>query len=427
MTAVRRRAVPSTVGSPSGGGALIGDLWPVAACTILMPIAYVLGLGAVVWLAPAVALLALAVRRRSLHVPTSALPLVTFALWIPITAIAVHGAGSFAVFVYRWLLWVAVLGAFLWLCNTSERRVPTARVIDLLASLWIVLVGFGYLAILFPYVSVASPFGRLLPGGIAGNEFVSDLTIIRFAELQRFVGGAVPRPAAPMIATNGWGSTFAILTPFFVLSWLLAASPRRRRAGWALVAVAVPPLAVSTDRGAWLSLGIGLVYVAVRLALRGSVRPLGALLACGVLAVMVVTVTPLGSVVQARLDGAGASNDTRQSLYGLAWERTQESPLVGYGEPIPNAPDPPIGTHGLVWYAMVSHGLPGLALLLVAVGTLLVATFRARSRVGLWSHTVILIGAIQLPFYGLLPQIVILGFAAGICWREDHPEVMVRG
>jgi len=104
MTAVRRPTSAAAV-RPRAGGALIGDLWPVAACTILMPIAYVLGLGAVVWLAPAVALLALAVRRRSLHVPTSALPLVAFALWIPITAVAVHGAGSLAVFVYRWLLW----------------------------------------------------------------------------------------------------------------------------------------------------------------------------------------------------------------------------------------------------------------------------------------------------------------------------------
>lgn len=409
------------------GGSRAWDLWPVAACTSLMPVAYALGLGAVVWLAPALALAGLALRRRSLHVPMSALPLVAFILWIPITAIAVHGAGSFAVFMYRWLLWVAVLGAFLWLCNTSAHRVPTGRVIDLLASLWIVLVGFGYLAMVFPQFALASPFGRLLPGAIAGNEFVTDLTIIRFAELQRFVGGAVPRPAAPMIATNGWGSTFAILTPFFALSWLLDASPGRRRVGWVLAVLAVPPLAVSTDRGAWLSLVIGLGYVAIRLAIRGSARPLGAILACGVLAVAVVAVTPLGSVVQSRLDGAGASNDTRQNLYVLAWERTQDAPLVGYGEPLPNAPDPPIGTHGLIWYGMVAHGIPGLLMILAMIGALLASTFRSRTRTALWVHAVIVICAVQLPFYGLLPQIVIVGFAAGICWREDHPELVAHG
>jgi O-antigen ligase len=194
-----------------------------------------------------------------------------------------------------------------------------------------------------------------------------------------------------------------------------------------LAVLAVPPLAVSTDRGAWLSLVIGLGYVAIRLAIRGSARPLGAILACGVLAVAVVAVTPLGSVVQSRLDGAGASNDTRQNLYVLAWERTQDAPLVGYGEPIPNAPDPPIGTHGLIWYGMVAHGIPGLLMILAMIGALLASTFRSRTRTALWVHAVIVICAVQLPFYGLLPQIVIVGFAAGICWREDHPELVAHG
>lgn len=426
MTAVRTRPAASAAAADPRGTARWA-LWPVAASTICMPVAYFLGLGAVVWLAPALALGGLVLRQRSIRVPWSALPLIGLILWIPVTVVSVGGAGSVAVFVYRWLLWVAMLGALLWMCNTSERRVPTARVVDLLASLWVVLVGFGYLALVFPYVAVASPFGRLLPGAVAGNVFVSDLTIIRFAELQRFAGGAVPRPAAPMIATNGWGSTVAILTPFFIVSFLLAGERTRRRWGWALVVAAIPPLAVSTDRGAWLSLGVGLLYVACRLALRGSARPLGAIVASVVLAVAVVVATPLGGVVQARLDGAGASNDTRASLYTLAWDRAQQQPVIGYGETIDNAPDPPIGTHGLVWYALVAHGFPGLMLLLLAVASFVAASFRARTRTALWSHAAILIFAVQLPFYGLLPQIVVIGFAAGICWREDHPGVLVDG
>jgi hypothetical protein len=111
----------------------------------------------------------------------------------------------------------------------------------------------------------------------------------------------------------------------------------------------------------------------------------------------------------------------------LAWDRTERSPLVGYGEPVANAPDPPIGTHGLVWYAMVAHGMPGLVLLLTALAALLAASARARTRTALWTHAAILIGVLQLPFYGLLPQVVVLGVAAGICWREDHPELAARG
>lgn len=422
MTVVRGRPPVSRAASRDRRA-----LWPVAACTACMPLAYLLGLGAVVWIAPAFALGVLALRRRDLRVPWSVLPIAALALWIPATSVSLSGAGSFTVFLYRWSLWIALIGAMVWLVNTPNRRVPTARVVDLLAALWIVFVAFGYLALLLPDVAVASPFGRLLPASIATNVFVSDLTIIRFAELQRFVGGVVPRPAAPMIATNGWGSTFAILTPFFVLSWLLVDDRRRRRIGWLLVVVAVPPFAVSTNRGAWLSLAVGLVYVAVRLALRGATRTLAATVACGVLAIVVVALTPLGSTVRTRLDGASASNDTRESLYVQAWDRALDSPFVGYGEPIPNPPDPPIGTHGLVWYAMVAHGFPGLGLVLGIFAALLASTFRYRTRTGLWCHAAIVICALQSPFYGLLPQIVIVGFAAGICWRDVHPEAASGG
>jgi O-antigen ligase len=427
VTALRTRAPVGAASAPDQEPARRADLWPVIACTLFMPVAYFLGVSALMWLAPIGAIALLLQRRRSIRMPWSALPLAALILWIPVTMVSVHGTGSAAVFVYRWLLWVATLAGMLWLCNTSERRVPTGRVVDLLAALWIVLVAFGYLALLFPTVDVASPFARVLPGALSSNEFVGDLTVIRFAELQQFVGGAVPRPAAPMIATNGWGSTLALLTPFFVLSWLLAVDRRRRRVGWLLAAIAIPPFAVSTNRGAWISLAVGLIYVAGRTALRGNVRPLGAIAACGVIAVAVVAVTPLDSVVQARLNGADASNQTRASLYELAWEKTQQSPFVGYGEPVANPPDPPIGTHGLVWYAMVAHGIPGFVLLAVALVALLVGSFRARTARALWIHSVVLICIVQAPFYGLLPQIVLVGLAAGLCWREDHAAVMAGG
>lgn len=427
MIAVRPGGDP--VGAEAAGipGIRRSATWPVAAFTVAMPVAYLLGLGAVVWIAPAVMLAALLLRRPSVRWPWFVLPFVALVLWIPVTALSVHGPGSLALFAYRWLLWVATVGAAVWLCNTPTRALPTARVVDLLADLWIVLVGLGYLALLLPNLAVASPFGRLLPDALATNRFVYDMTVIRFAELQRFVGGAVPRPAAPMLASNGWGSTLVILTPFFILSWLLAADRRRRRAGWLLAAAAVPPFAVSSNRGALLTLALGLAYVAARLAWRGDARLILGVAVCSALAVVMVVLTPLGGIVATRLAGSDASNTTRESLYALAWDRTERSPLMGYGEPVANDPDPPIGTHGLLWYAMVAHGIPGAVLLLGALAALLVASARARTRTALWAHTAILIGVLQAPFYGLLPQVILLGVAVGICWREEHPELAARG
>ena len=403
---------------------LVDAAWPIIPLTLGMPIAYFLGFGALVWIVPALGFVVPLIRRRPLSMPACALPLAALVLWIPVTALRLPDVSSAGVFVYRWLVWVSALTGMLWLCNTSTLKLATKRVVDMLAFLWIVLVGFGYLAMMFPTTAVPSLLQRLLPTGLSSTQFINDLTIIRFAELQTFVEGVVPRPAAPLPATNGWGSTLALLTPFFILSWLLAPSLRRRRTGWVLAAVGVVPLAVSTNRGAWLSIGLGLVYFAVRRAREGDSRPLFAVIAVGALAVSAVMFTPLSNTVGARLSETAASNSTREDVYKLAWAKSQDSPILGYGAPESADHSPPIGTHGLIWYAMFSHGFPGLALLLVALGTLLFATARARTPAALWAHICIFMAITQLPYYGLLPQFVLVGIAAGISWRENHPEVL---
>lgn len=401
---------------------LIDPAWPIIPVTLGMPIAYFLGLGALVWIVPALAFAIPLIRREKIRMPNCAIPLVALIAWIPITAIQLPDMNSLGVFGYRWLIWVSALAGMLWLCNTSTLRLASRRIVDMLAFLWIVLVGFGYLALMFPTTAVPSLLQRVLPTGLANTQFIIDLTIIRFAELQTFVSGSVPRPAAPLPATNGWGSTLAILTPFFILSWLLSPSRRRRTTGWVLVVAAVVPLAISTNRGAWLSIGLGLVYFAARQAARGDGRPLMAIVALGFVACALVVLTPLNALVTTRLSETAASNSTREDVYRLAYTKTLDSPLVGYGAPESVDHSPPIGTHGLIWYTMFSHGLPGLALLLIALAALFRATVRALTPIALWSHICIFVAITQVPYYGLLPQFVIVGLAAGLCWRENHPE-----
>jgi hypothetical protein len=421
---IERYVPPATRSDPRP---IVDAAWPLVPLTLGMPIAYFLGLGALVWIVPALGFAVPLIRRRSLCLPVCALPLAALVLWIPVTALRLPDVSSAGVFVYRWLIWVSALMGMLWLCNTSTLKLATRRVVDMLAFLWIVLVGFGYLALVFPTTAVPSLLQRLLPTGLATTQFINDLTIVRFAELQTFVEGVVPRPAAPLPATNGWGSTLALLTPFFILSWLLAPSPRRRRTGWLLAAAGVVPLAISTNRGAWLSIGLGLAYFAVRRAREGDARPLLAVAAVGVLAVGAVMFTPLSNTVDARLSETAASNTTREDVYKLAWVRSQDSPVLGYGAPESSDHSPPIGTHGLIWYAMFSHGFPGLALLLLALAALLVATARARTPAALWAHICIFMAITQLPYYGLLPQFVLVGIAAGIAWRENHPVRVDHG
>jgi hypothetical protein len=402
---------------------LVDPAWPLLVITVWMPVAYLLGLAALVWILPVVAFGIPLLLRPSLRVPGMVLPLVALAAWIPLSIVQLPDTTAVPVFLYRWLLWVAAVAALVWVCNTTTAQVPTRRIVDMLAALWIVLIGFGYLAILMPTFSAPSPVQQLLPQSLAGNPFIYDLTVIRFAELQVFLTGTVPRPAAPMAYTNGWGSTVGLLTPFFILSWLTAPAARRRLAGWLMAAAAVVPIAVSTNRGMWLSIAVALVYFAFRRALQADIRPLLAVAVLGAVAIALVLFTPLDTFVTARLENTQASNTTREAVYKEAYEGALVSPILGHGAPeSTESGTPPIGTHGLVWYMMFVHGFPGLILLLAALLTLFVATALARTPTALWSHIAILIFIVQVPYYGLLPQIVVVGFAAGICWRENHPE-----
>ena len=315
---------------------------------------------------------------------------------------------SIGVFTYRWLIWVATLTGMLWLCNTSTLKLATKRVVDMLAFLWIVLVGFGYLALMFPTTAVPSLLQKLLPTGLAANQFINDLTIIRFAELQTFIEGTVPRPAAPLPATNGWGSTLG--AAHAVLHPLVAARavppPAHHRMG-DRGRRAVVPLAISTNRGAWLSIGLGLDL------LRGPPRvpgrrpaPVRDVVRSACSCSTAVTLTPLSKSSRRapRARPRRATRPRRRRLQARVRE-DPDSPVLGYAAPESADHSPPIGTHGLIWYMMFSHGFVGLAHPAHRAGALFCATFKARTPTALWAHICIFIAITQFPYYGLLPQI----------------------
>ena len=235
----------------------------------------------------------------------------------------------------------------------------------------------------------------------------------------------MPRPAAPLPATNGWGSTLALLTPFFILSWLLAPSRRRRITGWVLAAVGVVPLAISTNRGVWLSIGLGLVYFAFRQARAGRRppaargrrrrRPRGD-----------------GGDVHPALEhrvgppqrDRGEQHHARGRLQarvgedaGVAGPRLRRT-RVGRPLPADRHPRPDLVRD-------VLPRVPGAgAARSSRCSRCSSPRYRARTPAALWAHICIFMAITQLPYYGLLPQFVLVGIAAGICWRENHPEAV---
>lgn len=401
-------------------------VWPLASICLGMPLWFLAGSTAVGWFLPGVVFGMALLRKRHVRLPRGAGLLLALMGWMALSGVQVRGTQAMVLFGWRLGLFAAMVATFLWLCNLDTRTLPTAVLVRLLASLWLLIVVFGYLAILLPDSSWPTLTQKLLPATWANDPFVSDLTSIRFSELQNFLGYPVPRPSAPFAYANGWGSALGVLTPFFLLSWVFDAPPRRRRWGTVLLLVGLVPAMVSLNRGLWISTGVALLFVACRNALLGNVRMAAAVLGGGVALVLIVAVTPLGGLVVDRMAGAEDSNTTRASVYEEAVAYAARSPLLGYGAPVPVARGPAVGTHGYLWYLMVSHGLPALGLFLFWLGGLIRRGLSLLSPTGVWATASLLAVVVQLPIYGLLPQIVLVGVAAAIVWRERYPELAAR-
>jgi len=286
---------------------------------------------------------------------------------------------------------------------------------------WVAVVAGGFVGLLLPNLSFRSLAEYLLPQSVLADEFVYELVHPQFAQTMDFLGYPVPRPSALFTYTNEWGSAFALLTPLAIwgLPWLRA---RLGHGARLLIAASFIPVLVSLNRGLWITLAAGLLYAMVRLAGSSARRAAGRVLAVVAVIVALVALTPLRGLVIDRIE-TGHSNNTRGDLYGEAYERTLDSPLLGYGGPLPSErrPNAPrVGTQGQLWMVLFSHGFPGAALFVGFFAYAFARTWRPRTVLGFWCHVTLLIGLLQLPVYGLLPvQIHILMVAAALGLRAS--------
>ncbi len=232
-----------------------------------------------------------------------------------------------------------------------------------------------------------------------------------------------PRPQAPFTYTNEWGGNFALLVPMV----LTAMSQTRSGGGRILLALLLPvglvPAALSLNRGLFLSLGAGLVYAALRYAIRGRVKAMIGITVVVAVAGAVFAVLPVKQLLTERLTNS-STNQTRASLYAEARDRVAASPLLGYGAPRPSevgGTSPAVGTQGQLWMVLFSHGIPGAALF---VGFYLWAVWRTRRALTppwFWAHVTLVIGLVQLPIYGMLPaELSTVMVAIAMALREEE-------
>lgn len=423
--------------------------WPLVALFAGFPLWWILGLGALAPLLAAVPMALYLLALRDIKFP-SGFPLwLLFLLWAsagvtvlwlrPGGTVAVTGLQRLVPFGYRVSWYVAATVVLLYVGNLSRRQLSEQRIYRLLAFMFLVTVVGGYVGYLVPNLQLRSMLEVVLPAGLRSNDFLSELIHPTIAQHQD-IGVEVTRPAAPYIYANDWGAAFGLLAPFFVLAWTGREAGWRRRAFPFVALLAVPPAIFTLNRGLWLGLIVSVLFVAVRLAVTGRIAALGGLVIVGVLAGGALVASPLGEVVQTRLDNPH-SDEGRSELatraFEIAWN---ESPIIGFGgsrelagnfysiaggesEACPGCSPPQVGTQGAIWLLVFGHGLVGAAWFLAFIIRRLVAGLRDLSRDATALCTVIVFYLTVMFVYDLLTLATfVLMIALGLLWRREDDQ-----
>jgi hypothetical protein len=419
--AATARPGPRTAGLPAG--------WPVYLLFGAFPLWWVLGLSALIWGIVAIPMVAWLLRQPGVRVPKGFGLWIGFLAWMLITSTQLDEGKLWIAYSYRAILYFCMTILFVYVYNLPRSAVPIRRMILLLTLFWAVVIAFGFLALALPQGRIITPVSKLLPGSIAGNDFVQELFNPRLAQVQNFTGSPVTRPAAPFAYSNEWGGVVALLTPMAIASLSLIRSYMVRNLVRVLLVASLVPIVVSANRGLWVGLGAGLVYLAVRVAFRGNARALIAMVGFLSLVVALVAFTPLKQPFQDRLANPH-SNERREGLASEAIDGWKLSPVFGYGGPRESAinPDAPqVGTHGQFYLVLFSHGAPGTLLFLGWWIWAFWRSFRGATGPPLWMHVVIMIGMLEFFYYNMIPaQLSLMMLAAALAWREREAAAATR-
>ncbi|MFW6774489.1 O-antigen ligase family protein [Nocardioides sp. CPCC 205120] len=424
---------PTATTSTSTPAELTSAVRPVALLLLAYPLWWALGVQVPAWVVAAVpVVLWLAVNRRVVTLPPGYGVLLLFLGWVLVSALMLSTVRYVAAYGFRLALYASVVAMAVVVWNALDRGLPGRRVLTWLVALWAAAVLLAYPGILVDNLQFTSPFQALTRAVGLDDPFVTSLTHPEFSEYDGLYGS--PRPSPLFAYTNDWGAAVGIGFPVVVHAFCAASRRRDRVLLAGLLVAAVPPVLVSLNRGCWVTIAVATGYVVVRRAATGDLRALGAV--GGTVAGLAATiwfVEPVRRVLTARLEYANTS--TRETLYQASWDLALRSPLFGWGAPqssagLADSNDVSIGTHGQLWTILVSQGIAGAVVFVVAVAAV---WWHARPRDGrsadVWLHATGPALLVQIAFYEVLPvplAVTLLALAlTGV--RRLHPTSPAAG
>lgn len=434
---VSKKRVP-----PPGRGRLLS--WIIVG----YPVWWALGLGVLIFLAIA-PVMAFALVKQHRAGRKIALP-PGFAWWLAFLALAVASiaalgvdpvgtvpdtaGGRMVAVLFRLGEYGALTVLLLYVGN--RRGLTNERLVKLLAWLFVVTVAGGLLGTFAGTFEFTSPVELLLPKHIRSMGFVQSLVHPSAAQVMELIGDPQPRPAAPWGYTNTWGNNFCLLVVWFVALYWGGLRTRGRALAAMCLVLATIPVVYSLNRGLWIGLGVVGCYVAVRMAMRGRLGALTAVVAAGLILGATLLVTPLGDVVSARLDN-GKSNGVRMYLTERAVTGVVESPLIGFGSTrstmggrnsitvgatssCERCGNFTIGGNGQLWQLLYAHGLLGTVAYL---GFFVYGLWRFRrdhSAIGIAGSAAIVASLVAMFWYNALVTPLAWTFCAyALLWRND--------
>jgi hypothetical protein len=331
----------------------------------------------------------------------------------------------------------------LYVGNLSERELPLRRIARIMAWFFVVVVAGGILGILFPPTSIRTPMTHALPHVLASNPYVNTLVTVDFAQVQQALSGVTgARPAFPFDYTNTWGEALALLLPWFIIATMRGKRTLFQRI-WPIgvLLVAVIPIIYSVNRGMWIGLIISVIYLVIRLAMRGRWQPVAIVMAATAIAAVVVLTTPLSTVITNRI-ATPHSNSGRSNINSAAVVTAEGSPIIGWGGlsgvigsdrsaaigPTPACPQcgsRDIGSDGQLWLNLITTGFLGAfmyAFFFVRFG------WRYRhdhSWVGIAGGTTVLLALWFMTVYNAVEMpMMIMMITLGAWWRSSmNPPV----
>jgi hypothetical protein len=393
-------------------------VWPVAVMFGAMPVLWLTGGLYLLW--PVLGLLLvvlLLVRHGTLWLPAGTGVWLLFCALVVLSAGRLHDGGAALVAGLRFAFYLTALAIGLYVYTALRDGQSWARVFRPLCFFWLGLIALGWLGVLMPRLSATSPIEAVLPGGLAHNSFLRDLVHLRAAEFSVRASNPIYRPSAPFPYTNTWGSTWALLVPCVIAYMMSARTSRLRPVLLVSLVLSLPPAFLTLNRGMFVSLGAGFVVLAARGVARRQAKVLTLVtVAVGVLAVAALVI-PVGALISERTSTSDTTAD-RIGLYRQSVLLAEKAPLLGYGGPVTldtTTAAAPVGTQGQFWNVLVSHGIPALLVFLLWFAVVGRRLGRAVSPAGQWLATVPVIGAVQLPFYGLtFHNLSVLWYATGL-------------